>query len=73
MRAFVVWQDGWRSHLSKLKFEMMDVGNAVGFIMAVKEDSEINTIKKACQVVSFVTFCKLQKYKKFHSQNFLRT
>ena len=29
---------------------MVDVNNALAVLMAVKEDSEINTIKKACQV-----------------------
>jgi len=42
--------DGWRAHLSKQKFETVDVSNAIAFVMAVREESEINTVKKACQV-----------------------
>jgi hypothetical protein len=42
--------DAWRAHLSKFKFETADVTNAMGTVMAVREESEINTVKKACQV-----------------------
>jgi hypothetical protein len=43
--------DAWRSHLSKVKFETTDVTNAMAYIMAVREESEISTVKKACQVI----------------------
>jgi len=42
--------DSWRSHLAKLKFENADVSTATAFVMAAKEESEVNTIKKACMV-----------------------
>ena len=42
--------DAWRAHLSKSKFEQLDVNNAVAFVMAARDESEINTVKKACQV-----------------------
>ena len=42
--------DSWRAHLAKHKFENVDVSNALAYIMAVREESEINTVKKACQV-----------------------
>ena len=35
--------------MSKVTFETVDVGTSLALIMAVKDDSEINIIKKACQ------------------------
>jgi hypothetical protein len=43
--------DSWRAHLSKHKFETFDVSTAMAAIMAVREEGEINTVKKACQVM----------------------
>ena len=39
-----------RESLSSAKFEKTDVSGALAVCMAGKEESEINTIKKACQV-----------------------
>lgn len=42
--------DSWRSHLAKFKFENSDISTATAHFMAVKEETEVNTVKKACLV-----------------------
>ncbi|XP_018564302.1 FACT complex subunit spt16 [Anoplophora glabripennis] len=42
--------DSWRNMLRREEFEQIDIGPAVGYLMAPKEDTEILTIKKACMV-----------------------
>ena len=42
------FMDAWRKVLGQFKTE--DMSNPMALIMAAKEDSEMNTIKKACQV-----------------------
>lgn len=44
------FMDSWRAHMSSKKFDTSDMSNAMAYIMSVREDSEVNTIKKACQV-----------------------
>ncbi|KAG5683886.1 hypothetical protein PVAND_013146 [Polypedilum vanderplanki] len=54
--------ESWRAHLKKKDFEQIDVSGAFGWIMCVKEESEILTIKKAC----LVTVDVFNKYLKDH-------
>ncbi|XP_023209921.1 FACT complex subunit SPT16-like [Centruroides sculpturatus] len=42
--------DSWRTALGAGKFEKVDVSAAVAYIMSPKEDVELNTVRKACQV-----------------------
>jgi len=39
-----------RDAVEKSKLEKIDISSAVALVTATKEESEINTIKKACQV-----------------------
>lgn len=52
----VSWQKAMESH----KFETVDIGASIAYIMAAKEESELNTIKKAC-LVSVDVFGKYLK------------
>lgn len=54
--------DSWRAALKGKDFEQVDVSTSLGYIMSVKEDSEILTVKKACLVTSDV----FNKYLKDH-------
>lgn len=40
----------WKTALSDKKFENVDIGASIAYIIAPKEDNEILTIKKACMV-----------------------
>lgn len=40
----------WKTALSDKKFENVDIGASIAYIIAAKEDNEILTIKKACMV-----------------------
>lgn len=40
----------WKGVLDAAKFETVDMSTVVAYIMSAKEDSEVLTIKKACQV-----------------------
>lgn len=42
--------DSWRIALGAGKFDKVDVSAAVAYIMSSKEEIELNTIRKACQV-----------------------
>lgn len=42
--------DGWKSSLSSEKFENVDIGASIAYIMAPKEEPELLTMKKACLV-----------------------
>lgn len=50
------WQDAMSAH----NFEMSDIGASIAYIMAVKEESELITIRKAC-IVSVDVFGKYLK------------
>lgn len=52
--------EAWQSALKAETFEKLDVGAAIAFIMAPKEDSEVVTIKKAC-IVSTDVYSKYLK------------
>lgn len=52
--------EAWKQALKDEPFERVDMGAAVAFIMAPKEESELVTIKKAC-VVSVDVFNKYLK------------
>jgi nucleosome binding factor SPN SPT16 subunit len=54
--------ESWRAALKSQKFEQIDVSNAIGWIMSIKEESEVLTIKKACMVTVDV----FNKYLKDH-------
>lgn len=54
--------ESWRAFLKKKDFEQIDVSGALGWIMCVKEEPEIMTIKKAC----LVTVDVFNKYLKDH-------
>lgn len=40
----------WKTALDNQKFENVDIGAAIAYIIAPKEENEILTIKKACMV-----------------------
>lgn len=40
----------WKGVLDAAKFETVDMSTVVAYIMSTKEDSEVSTIKRACQV-----------------------
>lgn len=42
--------ESWKAVLKENKFENVDIGASVAFIISPKEESEIQTIKKACTV-----------------------
>lgn len=42
--------DGWKSSLSSEKFENVDIGASIAYIMSPKEEPELLTMKKACLV-----------------------
>lgn len=44
------FMDSWRGALKSGGFEKVDVSNAFAYIMAPKEESEIKTMQRACQV-----------------------
>lgn len=52
--------DLWRAALKKEDFEQIDISSALGYLMAIKDDSESNTVKKAC-LVSVDVFNKYLK------------
>jgi nucleosome binding factor SPN SPT16 subunit len=54
--------DSWRAALKTQHFEQVDVSGAFGWIMSIKEEPEILTIKKAC----LVTVDVFNKYLKDH-------
>lgn len=54
--------ESWRASLKKQEFEQIDISGALGWIMCIKDDSEILTIKKAC----LVTVDVFNKYLKDH-------
>lgn len=54
--------ESWRAFLKGKDFEQVDVSGALGWIMCVKEESEILTIKKAC----LATVDVFNKYLKDH-------
>lgn len=54
--------ESWKAALKEKDFEQVDVSSAFGFIMSIKEESEILTIKKAC----LVTVDVFNKYLKDH-------
>lgn len=54
------FMDAWRAALKKENFETVDVGSALGYVIAPKEESELITIKKA----SMVTVDVFNKYLK---------
>lgn len=52
--------DSWRDAMKKLDFEQIDVSGAFGYLMSIKEENEILTVKKAC-LVSVDVFSKYLK------------
>ncbi|CAB4067888.1 FACT complex subunit spt16,FACT complex subunit SPT16 [Lepeophtheirus salmonis] len=44
------FMEAWRGHLAKLSFDSIDIANEVAYVMAPKDEGELNTIKRACQV-----------------------
>jgi len=54
--------ESWRAYIKGKEFEQIDVSGALGWIMCVKEESEILTVKKAC----LVTVDVFNKYLKDH-------
>lgn len=42
--------ESWQKKMSAEKFETVDIGASIAYIMAPKEEPELITIKKACQV-----------------------
>lgn len=54
--------ESWRAALKEKDFEQVDVSSALGYIMAVKEEPEVLTVKKAC----LVTVDVFTKYLKDH-------
>ncbi|XP_070506841.1 FACT complex subunit spt16 isoform X3 [Chironomus tepperi] len=54
--------ESWRAFIKGKDFEQIDVSSALGWIMCVKEESEILTVKKAC----LVTVDVFNKYLKDH-------
>lgn len=54
--------ESWRAYIKGKEFEQVDVSGALGWIMCVKEESEILTVKKAC----LVTVDVFNKYLKDH-------
>nr|XP_022905193.1 FACT complex subunit spt16-like [Onthophagus taurus] len=44
------FMDSWRAALKKEEFNVVDVSSAVAYVMCPKEETEIVTIKKACNV-----------------------
>lgn len=54
--------ESWRAALKDKNFEQIDISAALGWIMCIKEESEILTVKKACLVTCDV----FGKYLKDH-------
>ncbi|CAH1719225.1 unnamed protein product [Chironomus riparius] len=54
--------ESWRAYIKEKDFEQIDVSGALGWIMCVKEESEVLTVKKAC----LVTVDVFNKYLKDH-------
>lgn len=54
--------ESWRAALEGKGFTQVDISSPLGWIMAVKEDSEVLTVKKAC----LVTVDVFNKYLKDH-------
>lgn len=54
------FMDSWRAVFKKESFEVTDVGSAIGYVMAPKEESELVIMKKAC-MVSVDVFTKYLK------------
>ncbi|KAL5022386.1 hypothetical protein ScPMuIL_001541 [Solemya velum] len=54
------FMDGWRSALKAENFQKVDVSVPMAYIMAIKEEPELRTINKACNVTCDV----FQKYLK---------
>jgi nucleosome binding factor SPN SPT16 subunit len=54
--------ESWRAYIKGKDFEQIDVSGALGWIMCVKEESEVLTVKKAC----LVTVDVFNKYLKDH-------
>lgn len=52
--------EAWKNAFKNENFEKVDIGAAIAFIMAPKEESEVLTIKKAC-LVSIDVFSKYLK------------
>lgn len=52
--------ESWQKALSAQKFENIEIGASIAYIMAPKEESELLTIKKAC-LVSVDVFGKYLK------------
>lgn len=52
--------ESWQKKMSAEKFETVDIGASIAYIMAPKEDPELITIKKAC-LVSVDVFGKYLK------------
>ncbi|XP_031569470.1 FACT complex subunit SPT16-like [Actinia tenebrosa] len=46
------FMDGWKAAFDKESFEKIDVSNAIAYVMAVREDTELVNVKKASQVSS---------------------
>ncbi|XP_002733005.1 FACT complex subunit SPT16 [Saccoglossus kowalevskii] len=44
------FMDGWRKALDREGFDKIDISSSTAYIMAVKEDSEIAMVKKACSL-----------------------
>ncbi|QQP58138.1 FACT complex subunit SPT16, partial [Caligus rogercresseyi] len=44
------FMEAWRSHLDKQSFATVDITHEIAYVMAPKDDGELNTIKRACQV-----------------------
>lgn len=42
--------ESWQKALGDKKFENIDIGASIAYIMAPKEELELSTIKKACAV-----------------------
>lgn len=44
------FMEAWKQSIKKEDFQTVDLSSAVGYIMSIKEESELNLIKKASQV-----------------------
>lgn len=54
------FSDLWRDAMKKQDFEQIDVSGAFGYLMSMKEENEVLTVKKAC-LVSVDVFSKYLK------------
>jgi len=44
------FNEGWRSAVKEASFETVDISATMAFVMSMKEDSELKTIRRACDI-----------------------